>query len=77
LIYSIFGRKFRRTCVKLLCPCVSKSDYLWLAQTGGINQSEQYERKVIFQLYLETFVLFGFTWKFLYFSTLLGSFCAF
>jgi hypothetical protein len=48
LIYSIFGRKFRRTCVKLLCPCVSKSDYLWLAQTGGINQSEHEFRKVSF-----------------------------
>ncbi|KAI6224846.1 BMA-FRPR-8, isoform c [Aphelenchoides besseyi] len=34
LIYSIFGRRFRRTAVKLLCPCLNKSDYLWLAQLG-------------------------------------------
>ncbi|KAI6221944.1 G-PROTEIN-RECEP-F1-2 domain-containing protein [Aphelenchoides fujianensis] len=44
LIYSIFNRRFRRVCVKLLCPCVNKTDYLWLAQTGA-NHSEHDYRK--------------------------------
>lgn len=35
LIYSIFGRKFRRVCIRLFCPCVSKKGYRWLQPTVG------------------------------------------
>uniref|UniRef100_A0A914BV59 G-protein coupled receptors family 1 profile domain-containing protein n=1 Tax=Acrobeloides nanus TaxID=290746 RepID=A0A914BV59_9BILA len=41
LIYSIFGRKFRRVCVQLFCPCLFRQDYKWLQPTLAIpNGSE-------------------------------------
>uniref|UniRef100_A0A915CGL2 G-protein coupled receptors family 1 profile domain-containing protein n=1 Tax=Parascaris univalens TaxID=6257 RepID=A0A915CGL2_PARUN len=33
IIYSLFGRNFRRMCVTLLCPCVTRKDYKWLQPT--------------------------------------------
>ncbi|CAD5219850.1 unnamed protein product [Bursaphelenchus okinawaensis] len=44
LIYSIFGRKFRRICMKMFCPCIDTRGYLWLAPTIA-NQSELEYRK--------------------------------
>uniref|UniRef100_A0A7E4WBP2 G_PROTEIN_RECEP_F1_2 domain-containing protein n=2 Tax=Panagrellus redivivus TaxID=6233 RepID=A0A7E4WBP2_PANRE len=36
LIYSIFGRKFRRVCFQLLCPCMTDRGYQWLQPTMAI-----------------------------------------
>ncbi|VDM49080.1 unnamed protein product [Toxocara canis] len=33
IIYSLFGRKFRRMCITLLCPCIAKKGYNWLQPT--------------------------------------------
>uniref|UniRef100_A0AC34RQ89 G-protein coupled receptors family 1 profile domain-containing protein n=1 Tax=Panagrolaimus sp. JU765 TaxID=591449 RepID=A0AC34RQ89_9BILA len=36
LIYSIFGRKFRRVCVQIMCPCLSDKGYQWLQPTVAL-----------------------------------------
>uniref|UniRef100_A0A914PIY2 G-protein coupled receptors family 1 profile domain-containing protein n=1 Tax=Panagrolaimus davidi TaxID=227884 RepID=A0A914PIY2_9BILA len=36
LIYSIFGRKFRRVCFQILCPCLTDRGYQWLQPTMAI-----------------------------------------
>ncbi|CEF59435.1 FMRFamide receptor [Strongyloides ratti] len=38
IIYSIFGRKFRRVCVKLVFPCFKRTEYHFLTQV--VQQSD-------------------------------------
>uniref|UniRef100_A0A0N4ZCG9 G_PROTEIN_RECEP_F1_2 domain-containing protein n=1 Tax=Parastrongyloides trichosuri TaxID=131310 RepID=A0A0N4ZCG9_PARTI len=45
IIYSIFGRKFRRVCVKLVFPCLKRPEYQYLTQVAQHSEGNELMKK--------------------------------
>ncbi|OZC08160.1 hypothetical protein X798_04853 [Onchocerca flexuosa] len=56
LIYSIFGRKFRRICAALLCPCIINRNYKRMKAIGLSELTNHLWNKLSNQAAQESFV---------------------
>uniref|UniRef100_A0AC35TZH2 G_PROTEIN_RECEP_F1_2 domain-containing protein n=1 Tax=Rhabditophanes sp. KR3021 TaxID=114890 RepID=A0AC35TZH2_9BILA len=45
IIYSIFGRRFRRMCTKLFCSCLKKKNYQYLTQIAQQSEGNDVSKK--------------------------------